>query len=434
VAERTEKLTIQATAEGMGQAAAEVRKVEAAQDAVTGKSGAAAEATRDNAAALSELDGIAQQAVQSLNDIDPALGRIAQGLLRGADLAGKLATANVDLAKVGSLVTDVFTKYGGALKLLGAAGFAAFGFDRLVAAFKKVEEAAERSRKGLQAFQRAADQIAGESADIADRVIAERDTLQRFEPFSADEARAARRTIERAPADIRDAIAELVKVFGGAAHLGGGPLSANNLEDLARLGFEPNADLGPGGSLANAQRFLADRANRTAAIDDRQRRLHEADRRAAVEQGLSPDAMAPRTDFNRIIREVAEQYGVDFGVVEEVVRERLESEQGLYRKHFNEPVIRKIRQSRDEKLLTDEEYLDVEGGKSRNLGPGEVGAIRSVLERLLPVLDRLNQGTRSDAGTIIHNHNQFQRITHPSAKAQREAQRGAEHTVRSRER
>lgn len=425
----TQKIEIVAAVQGTQQAAQELNKLSAAQEQVTGATAPVAEATQKATEATKEATEAtqAQTAAGSdyialLREIDPALGRVADAMLKGGKIAGDLATKQIDLSNIGKLGTDVFAKYAGALKLLGAGAVALYGFGKLKESIKEVGDAAERSTKQLEGLQKVADKAAGKAADTADEVIAERDKLKTRQPFTHEEGQAVRETLQKAPADVRERLAPLLTEFGGGSQFkGGGRFSASDLENLARLGFEPESEGNADFSAVRASAFLENNKPRVRAIDERQAQGREAATSAAVQEALQPDALGGgRVEFNRIVEESASQFRVSADLVGTLARERLGKEAELGKRGFGDDVVGAVRRSRDEDLLT--ERVKVPGEeKKRLLGPAEVGATKDVIDRLIPALDRLARSMeKGEAGQTVVN-NQFARQVYPDAKAKERA-------------
>ena len=85
-----------------------------------------------------------------LSKIHPELGSFVTGMLRGVNVAGRMATQQLDLTSIFKTATEAIGKNAGALALLGAGGAVALGIAAITSAVRKMGEEWERANKTIE--------------------------------------------------------------------------------------------------------------------------------------------------------------------------------------------------------------------------------------------------------------------------------------------
>jgi hypothetical protein len=392
-----EKLTIKMEAQDASGTAKGVESVAEAEAHLKDRHDEAGAAAEASAKAQGKLNASQEDFLAILRRIHPALGDTADGLLRMVRVSGELASKQIDLNTVTAIGTQVFTKYAGAIKLLGAVSVALVGLKLLTDAIKRVKEDAEASKKALEDLGRAQTELQGEAISGAEDVAANRAktraTYRRAAPFTAEETQSIEETLRAAPEAMRAALRPLLEEFGGAKGFGpgAGPFTGGQLESLARLGFDPS-NIAPSQRERVARRFLERNEDAARALRDADRGTGERRRAAAAKELFDPSG--GQASLERIIEEIVSGSGADPEVVRQAVTNQIK-ELGDFRKLSSRDRALKRLAGREESFfirdeITGQGFPSVEvGGEKRRLNPVEVQAADAVLARLLPAIEAL---------------------------------------------
>ena len=193
--EGTQKLTVEAQAKGFDKTAAEVSKVAEAEERLEGQTTGAAKATDAASEAAQKLNASESDYVEILRQVNPALGNLADSLLKGGRVAGDLASQNINLAGAFGKATEAIKNNAGALKLIGAGGAVVLGIYAITQAVKAMREEHERATEAIKRHREALNELKQEEADQKQTIedIADR---RRRGGFGADEAQQAVQTAE----------------------------------------------------------------------------------------------------------------------------------------------------------------------------------------------------------------------------------------------
>lgn len=332
--EQTTRLTIVAEARGTSQTADDLQKLADAQREV----GDAGKQVGEQVAAAGKVETETKPAIEGLTAshrdyfallraVNPVLAQYAQELFHLVKVSGELANTDISLADAGKLASEGIGKLGGALGLLGAGALALYGFNKLSESIHKVKEEAEQARKALEDFHKAQTEIQRGPMESAAEVVAARDKEERLKPFTAEQAESVRQTIAAAPEPLRADLGPILEVLGGAKGMGkGGPFLGSELEALARLGFKPREEAFQGATEREARRFLTKRGADFAAVQERDRELRRSATESAAQEAEHPDVTGGQANFRQIVEEEAKAFGVDAGVMQREVENRVTQE------------------------------------------------------------------------------------------------------------
>lgn len=148
--EGTQKLTLEVREKGAEQTAKDVGKVGKATDDLQAKTKQQATETTKAAAAQQDLNAAETDYITLLTQIDPRLGQMADGMLKGGKIAGDFATAQINLGDAVQTVTGAIAANANTLKLLGAAGGVVVGFTAVYKVINLVREGSKKLREELR--------------------------------------------------------------------------------------------------------------------------------------------------------------------------------------------------------------------------------------------------------------------------------------------
>lgn len=396
--------------EGAQKAADDLKKIADAQDNVTTRQGEATGALDKATEASANATASTEDYTASLSQLNPTLGAVADGMRRGVKIADDLAKKKLSLKGITKSVTGVFTKFGGAIKLLGAAGIAYAGSKALVDAINEQREATELAEQAMAKLIERQTELLRLSKDIAQAISGSLDTKRSKTPNTAAQEASIAATLEAAPPGIRDILKPILEEFGGAKGFGAGAgqFTGGELENLARLGFKVEDGASQRASVYAGRRFLERRSGDVGILDQRFR-----DQRSATTQRAGEEAVAGgevgTAALDSIIGPIAERLGVDPEMVRALALSELQREfkarrlaRGLpeasRRKFFanrsaypgqrvESPTVAIPFYEEDSSALGTP--FVGQGDERRPSSPTEVAAVDEVMRRLLSVLDKM---------------------------------------------
>lgn len=157
------ELRMRHTSEGAEKVRADLDKIKDGEEHVE-------QTTEDLGKATDDLGVSKENLTSVLNNIHPALGGLADGLINATQLAGKLGTANLDLSRIIQAGREAIVKYKDAIMLLGAGGAAVLALLALKQAWEGVAQAERDAIEAAQAFAETQARIAGEGEALRQEV------------------------------------------------------------------------------------------------------------------------------------------------------------------------------------------------------------------------------------------------------------------------
>ncbi len=223
-----QKFTSEVEVKGAAKAAKDFDKIAKAQAGVTDKGTAAVAQTAKATEATKQLSASESDFIGVLSRINPALGGLADALLKGGKIAGDLASQNISLSGALNKATGAIKANAGALKLIGAGGAVVVAIMLITKAMGAMREEAEATASAIREQVAALNELQNQRSTQSESL--ERMSARRREgPLTADESAAASQTV----AGLGDVAS--VNARQQAVLLGGPDLSKEVLQRLAVL-------------------------------------------------------------------------------------------------------------------------------------------------------------------------------------------------------
>jgi hypothetical protein len=266
------KLRASVKIDGAGQATKDLKGVAAAQREVTGEVKGAGQEAAQAADAQQKLTASESDFIGVLSRINPALGGLADALLKGGKIAGDLASQNISLSGAFQKATGAIKANAGALKLIGAGGAVVVAIGLIAGAMAKMREEALAVTAAIKDQVDALNDLQKQRSTQSENL--ERMSAKRHEgPLTADESRAAQQTV----AGLGDVAG--VNARQQAVLLGGTGLSKEILQRLSVLienfpedvDFERSIRYPPEERIGGIERRLARRAEPLDVIMTREK-------------------------------------------------------------------------------------------------------------------------------------------------------------------
>lgn len=386
-----DKLKYTVEVAGAEKSASQLKKVDEAKQSVAKRTATQTAAVTDATKAQDGLNASEGDYIALLTVSSPLLGRVVDATVKGVKILSSLAKQEISVTSLAKKMSGAVGAAGNAIKLLGASGVAVAGLALLWKAISSVREEARLAAEAVKALIDRQTELAQQSAAAARAISAERDaTSKRRKPFTFAQEEAVRLTREAAPADIREKLGPILGALGGAKGFGPAPgeFLGTELEALARLGFQPEAEAPQRFNVAKARALLERRQESRAIIEERRRIQRATQTRRAAAQALGPGAEG-RGDLAAIVSPIAEQLGIDPQRLQELVVGEVQ-EGGLRRKFLGELPGQRIQQ----KPLSF--TAGFRGLETTNVT--EIAAMDQVMRRLLDVMELIEQQGRINVG------------------------------------
>ncbi len=189
-----QKFTSEIEVTGASKAAADFAKVDKAQKGVTDQGTAAVEQTKAATEATDKLSASESDFIGVLSRINPALGGLADALLKGGKIAGDLASQNISLSGAFAKATGAIKANAGALKLIGAGGAVVLAIAAIAGAMARMREEALAVTAAIRDQVDALNDLQKQRSSQSENL--ERMSARRREgPLTADETTAASQAV-----------------------------------------------------------------------------------------------------------------------------------------------------------------------------------------------------------------------------------------------
>lgn len=194
-------LKLKTTVEGADKAAADLKKIDKAQDKISGTTKQAAGPVADLADQQAKLNAAEGDYISVLSQVNPQLGLVADQLLKFAKITNTAGAAQLSLKEITAKATTVLKANAAALKLVAAGGVAALAIWGIVKAYQSLKLEAELATKALAAEADATAKSREEHDKATAAIRAEADQRERLgkltiaesEQIQAEAARLSRR-------------------------------------------------------------------------------------------------------------------------------------------------------------------------------------------------------------------------------------------------
>jgi hypothetical protein len=188
-------------ARGGDQAADSVKKVDEAQKGLTDKTKAAVKPTQELDEATRKAAATEETYTSILGRVHPALGALADGMVKGTRIAGDLATKQIHLGQAFRSATGAIRANWNAIKLFLAGGAVIAAIAAIGAAVRKMKEEYEAATAAIKAHRDALNELKNEQQELQAQIEAVSDASRRG-PFDAETARQVAQRAERVRAKI----------------------------------------------------------------------------------------------------------------------------------------------------------------------------------------------------------------------------------------
>ena len=314
------KATIKIGTEGAGQTVGDLREVDKARKELVQGGTAQTVVTTDMAESQGVLNAAEGDYVLLLSAAHPVLGRLVDVSIKALKVFDNLGKSTASLAGGLALLKTQIIRFAGTLKLLGAVGVVATGFWALFRSIASVVKEAGRAEAVIKLLSKRNTELGRQSAEAAKGIIAERAALAaptgfRRKPFTFEQEESVQQTLAAAEGEVSgdtlQRLRPILKVLGGAKGFGdgSGEFTGGELEDLARLGFDPIAERSPKSNVRRARSFLRRGQEDRGILEDRDRKQGQAENQRAVEQALSDDEGGDK-DLKNVVDAAAERFGL----------------------------------------------------------------------------------------------------------------------------
>ncbi len=290
------RLNIEAA--GADKAAGDVGKVDAAQKGLTDKTIDAKKPTEELDQATKKLTASEEDYTALLGRVHPALGAMADVMLKGSKVVGDLAAQEINLTAVTARATAALAAHKDTLKLLAAGGAVVAGIGAVISSLRAARAEHDRNTEAIQRHKEALDSLRETERDRQQAIERVSDT-RRAGPMDAETSARVAGDVEAIVKQYGTAIDEqaLIDVAGmlGDRLDRQGLVQAAILRQVGQLRIEPSqtpemamrglegAVAGPGGDVV--ARFLAREAEQGQVPGGRSRLVDDAIREARRQGG-----------------------------------------------------------------------------------------------------------------------------------------------------
>lgn len=396
------RLEVEAVTKGFDKVAGDAQKVDEALKGI-GKT------TEEGVKITENADDAQKKLNASIEQLGFLLGQVAFGF-RGLGarmfsvirVMGDFATKQIQLGKVTEMAGAMLGKFAGTLKTLGAALFVYVGISRLIEAITTLRREMKEAEEATKAVIKAQTELEKQARETAEALTASRATKRRQEPRTFEQEEAIRKTIEAAPADIKEAIKPILEALGGAKGFGPGAgiFTGGELESLTRLGFKPDDEVPQRINERRAQAELQRSEDQLRVIQQNLR-----DRQKARTERAAAEAWTGKggESLNEIVASASQTYSQDPAVMQEIAEQMLFDEAEFLRsiRTWPEAAQESVRRQRGRMPGERVGYRsttywggggmpEVEvGGESRKITAEEILVMTEIYKRLLPLLERM---------------------------------------------
>ncbi len=186
-----QKFTSEVEVTGADRAAKDFDKISNAQKGLTDETAGSVKETVKADEATKKLSASEGDVVGILSRLNPALGGLADAILKGGKIAGDLASQNISLSGAFSKATGAIKANAGALKLIGAGGAVVAAIAMIAGAMAKMREETLAVTAAIRDQVDALNDLQKQRSTQSENL--ERMSARRHEgPLTADESTAAR--------------------------------------------------------------------------------------------------------------------------------------------------------------------------------------------------------------------------------------------------
>lgn len=271
-------LTIRHKSEGADKVAADLGKIDKAQDTVQSTTKAGTKTTEAATDAQGKLNAAEGDFFSLLSQIDPRLGLAADQLMKFAKITAGATTDQKGLGAAVSKTTQFLKDNAQIVKLIGAATAAAAAIYMLVQAYKALAEERERANKALaaenEALEESRKQHRDEAAAIREAADARKNMPELTVEASTAAAREAKRLTERFPGIKPEEAQQIAVGYAGTDVSAADREAAALALSRGQTGVVPEPWMGPEAREAHLQDALS---------QDRVRQAEAAARRESAE-------------------------------------------------------------------------------------------------------------------------------------------------------
>lgn len=182
-------------AQGAEQTSAQVGKVDAAQKGLTDQTKEAKKPTEELDTATKKLTATEETYTTLLSRIHPALGAMADVMVKGSRVAGDLATKKITLREVTDKLAGAVRANWKALTLFASIGGVIAGIAAIGAAVRAMKQEWDDAREAIKNYQDALNELKGAEQE-RQQAIEDISDVRRGGGMTADQARRAAQTAE----------------------------------------------------------------------------------------------------------------------------------------------------------------------------------------------------------------------------------------------
>jgi len=283
------ELRIKHTTVGAEEAARNAEQVAAAQGKITAQVSEQAPAVEKAAESQKKLNAGAETYISLLSRIHPALGAFADAMLKGAKVAGDLATQQISLRGAVTAAATAMRNFAGAIGLTLAGGAVAAGFLAISRAIASIREEEERARASIRRQGEALDEQREKYVALEQQIRKTADARLRFAALGAEEseqaAQQAQRVAKKAGVSL-EAAGDIVGQFAGSEATEEELVKAARLAAAQRLPELGRTD-DPGTRLEKLRFGIRENEEFLGAAAERDRGDFERKRRRALQVSRS---------------------------------------------------------------------------------------------------------------------------------------------------